>query len=145
MALDNSRLCLENKLLGNKSGRIFCFRPVYFKKSEVKHVWGETVLWDAFFIIQTSDKMQNFTIFQDKLHSFNIQNHRSKRGLLAKPVQINQIKSINQYSEPSRHEWTFSETRSKNFQNHLYGYRFSLLTSANFAVNIKRVTLLFFV
>ena len=54
---------------------------------------------------------------------------------------VNQIKSINQYSEPSNHAWTFSETRSKNFQNHLYGYRFSRLTSANFAVNIKRVTL----
>ena len=27
-------------------------------------------------------KMQYFTIFQDKLHSFNIQDHRSARGLL---------------------------------------------------------------
>ena len=27
-------------------------------------------------------KMQYFTIFQDKLHSFNIQDHRSTRGLL---------------------------------------------------------------
>ena len=26
--------------------------------------------------------MQYFTIFQDKLHSFNIQDHRSTRGLL---------------------------------------------------------------
>ena len=107
----------------------------------IHHIWGEKVLWSAVFIIQNSDKMQYFTIFQDKLHSFNIQYHRSKRGLLAKPVQINQIKSINQYSEPSNHAWTFSDTRSKNFQNHLYGYRFSRLTSANFAVNIKRVTL----
>ena len=48
-----------------------------------------------FFIIQTSYKMQYFTIFQDKLHSFNIQDHRSTRGLL--------------------------RNRSKNFQNHLYG------------------------
>ena len=36
------------------------------------------------FIIQTSYKMQYFTIFQDKLYSFNIQDHRSMRGLLAK-------------------------------------------------------------
>ena len=37
----------------------------------------------------------SFTIFQDKLHSFNIQDHQSPRGLLAKLL--------------------------KNFQNHLYG------------------------
>ena len=41
-------------------------------------------------------KMQYFTIFQDKLHSFNIQDHRSTRGLLIR-------------------------NRSKKFQNHLYG------------------------
>ena len=29
-------------------------------------------------------KMQYFTIFQDKLHSFNIQDHPSTRGLLVK-------------------------------------------------------------
>ena len=31
----------------------------------------------------------SFTIFQDKLHSFNIQDHRSTRGLLAKPFKKN--------------------------------------------------------
>ena len=39
--------------------------------------------------------MQYFTILQNKLHSFNILDDRSTRGLLAKPL--------------------------KNFQNHLYG------------------------
>ena len=72
----------------NKSGRIFCVRQVYLTKScqqlwvrvkqhfilFIHHIWGETVIWGAVFIIQTSDKMQYFTIFQDKLHSFNIQN-----------------------------------------------------------------------
>ena len=29
----------------------------------------------------------SFTIFQDKLHSFNIQDHQSTRGLLAKPFK----------------------------------------------------------
>ena len=33
-------------------------------------------------------KMQYFTIFQDKLHSFNIQDHRSTRGLLVKLLQF---------------------------------------------------------
>ena len=51
------------------------------------HIWGEIILWGAVFIIQTSYKMQYFTIFQVKLHSFNIQDHRSTRGLLiSQPV-----------------------------------------------------------
>ena len=41
--------------------------------------------------------MQYFTIFQEKLHSFNAQDHRSTRGLL------------------------ISENVQKNVQNHLYG------------------------
>ena len=94
MALDHSRLGLENK-----SDRIFCVRQVYFTKScqqvwgrvnqpfilFIHHIWGETVPWGAVFIIQTSDRMQYFTILQYKLHSFNIQDDRSTRGLLAKP------------------------------------------------------------
>ena len=110
MALDHSRLGLENEFLENKSGRIFCVRQVYLTKScqqlwervnqhfilFMHHIWGETVIWGAVFIIQTSDKMQYFTIFQDKLHSFNIQNR-------------------------TKHAWAFSKTVQKNFQNHLYG------------------------
>ena len=33
MALDRSRLGLENKFLENKSGRIFCVQQVYVTKS----------------------------------------------------------------------------------------------------------------
>ena len=100
MALDHSRLGLENKFLENKSGRFFCVRQVYFTKScqqiwgcvnqpfilFIHHIWGETVQSGAVFIIQTSDRMQYFTILQYKLHSFNIQDDRSTRGLLAKPL-----------------------------------------------------------
>ena len=100
MALDHSRLGLENEFLENKSGRIFCARQVYSTKScqqvwervnqpfilFIHHIWGERVPWDAVFIIQTSDRMQYFTILQYKLHSFNIQNDRSTRGLLANPL-----------------------------------------------------------
>ena len=110
MALDHSRLGLENK-----SGRIFCFRQVYFTKScqqiwgcvnqpfilFIRHIWGETVL----FIIQTTDRMQYFTIFQDKLHLVNIQT-------------VQQISKI-----------TYTASR------------LSLLTNAKFTVNINRVTL----
>ena len=53
----------------------------------IRHILGETVLWGAVFIIQTSDRMHFFTIFQASLHSFNIQDHRSTRGLLAKPFK----------------------------------------------------------
>ena len=60
--------------------------------------------------------MQYFAIFQDKLHSFNIQDH-------------------------SKHAWAFNETVQKNSKINYTASRFSLLTSAKFAVNIKRVTL----
>ena len=116
MALDHSRLGLENK-----SGRIFCVRQVYFTKS-CQQIWGRVknllyflyITFEVkqyykapFFFIQTSDRMQYFTILQYKLHSFNIRDDRSTRGLLAKPLKI--------------------------FQNHLLtASRFSLLTSAKF-------------
>ena len=43
----------------------------------IRDIWGETVLWGAVFTIQTSDRMHYFTVFQDKLHSFNIQDDQS--------------------------------------------------------------------
>ena len=79
------------------------------------HIWGETVIWGAVFIIQTSDKMQYFTIFQDKLHSFNIHNR-------------------------TKHSWAFGKTVQKISKIIYTASRFSLLTSAKFSVNIKRVT-----
>ena len=73
-ALDHSRLGLENE-----SFWIFCLGWVYFTKScqqiwrcvnqafilFIHHIWGETVLWGTAFIIQTSDRMQYFTVFQN--------------------------------------------------------------------------------
>ena len=53
----------------------------------IHHIRGETVSRGAVFIIQTSDIMQYFTILQYKLHSFNIQDDRSTRGLLPKPLK----------------------------------------------------------
>ena len=101
LALDHSRLGLKNKFLENKSGRIFCVQQVYFTKScqqvwgrvtqpfilFIHHIWCETVPWGAVFIIQTSDRMQYFTILRYKLHSLNIQDDRSTYGLLAKPLK----------------------------------------------------------
>ena len=84
---DYSRLGLESNFLENESRRIFWRSTGYFTNScqqiggclnqpfiiFIHHIWGETVL----FIIQTSDRMRYFTIFQDKLHSVNIQDDQS--------------------------------------------------------------------
>ena len=119
MALDYSRLGLENKSLENKSGRIFCVRQVYFSKScqqiwccvnqplilFIHHILGETVR--VLFVTQTSDRTQYFTIFQDKLHSVNIQDDQS---------------------------WTFCETVQKISKITYTANRFSLLTSAKLSV-----------
>ena len=64
------------------------------------------------------DRVQYFAILQYKLHSFNIQNDRSARGLLAR--------------------------RLKNIQNHLYGQpvlTFAVRAVSSFWMNINRVTL----
>ena len=130
MALNHSRLDLENK-----SGPIFCFRPVYFTKScqqiwgsvnqpfilFIHHIWGETVPWGAVFIIQTSDRMQYFTILQYKLHSFNIQNDRSTRELLAKPLKKFPKSPIrpagSHFSQAPNFQWTLKELRFNIIKN----------------------------
>ena len=125
MALDHSRLGLENKFLENKSGRIFCVRQVYFTKScqqvwgrvnqpfilFIHHIWGETV---PIYHTDLGQYIRYFTIFQDKLHSVSVQDDQS---------------------------WAFSETVQKTSKITHTASRFSLLTSAKFAVKINRVTL----
>ena len=127
MALDHSRLGLENKFLENKSGRIFCVRQVYFTKScqqvwgrvnqpfilFIRHIWGEIVPWGAVFITQTSDRKQYFTILKYKLHSFNIQDDLSMRGLLAKPLKKTFQNHLHGQPVPSCgvFEWTLIELR----------------------------------
>ena len=55
----------------------------------IHHTWGETVLWGTVFVIQTSDRMQCFTILQYKLLSFNIEDDWSTHGLLGKLLKKN--------------------------------------------------------
>ena len=131
MALDHSRLGLENEFLENKSGWIFCLRQVYLTKScqqiwvrvnqhfilFIHHIWDETVIWGAVFIIQTTDKMQYFTISQDKLYSFNhffFRTVRSKRGLLAKPFKKFPKSSIgpagSHFWQAPNFQWTLKES-----------------------------------
>ena len=122
---------MENKFLENKSGRIFCVRQVYkflpinlyvcvqtnlfffiYTKSEEKEYYDG----GAVFIIQTSYKMQYFTIFQDKLHSFNTQDHRSTRGLLiiAKPFK----KCPKSPTRPAGYNFWQAPNLRRNFKRH---------------------------
>ena len=87
----------------------------------IHHIGGETVstihstvsppIWciksrkgwfaRAVFIKQTSDRMQYFTILKYKLHSFNIQDDRNTRALLAKPLVYAKFSEINVIIRPS--------------------------------------------
>ena len=106
MALEHRRLVRHGK---KNQAEFFCVQQVYFTKScqhiwmrvnqpfipFIHHIWGETVLWDTVFIIQTSDRMQYFTILQYKLPSFNTQDDRSTRGILTNP-----LKNFHMYGQP---------------------------------------------
>ena len=86
-ALDHSRLGLETNSCQTNQAEIFCIWQVYLPTNLgrvyqpfmlfIHHIWGETVLWGIVFIIQTSDRMQYFTILQYKLHSLTIQDDGS--------------------------------------------------------------------
>ena len=73
---DHSRLGLENKFLENKSGRNFLRSTGVLYKFLPTNV-GVCKLTFCIFIIQTSDRMRYFTIFQYKLHSVKIQDDQS--------------------------------------------------------------------
>ena len=100
MALDHSRLGLENKFLENKSGRIFLrstgllykFLPTNLRVCKptfytfyTSHLRWNSTMRRCFY--HTDLGQHYFTILKYKLHSFNIQEDRSTRGLLAKPLK----------------------------------------------------------
>ena len=97
MALDYSRLIRpSNKFLENKSGRIFCVRQVYPTKScqqiwgwvnqpfvpFIHHIWHETVLRGAVFIIPTSERCGISQFFKTNCTESIFKT--INRGLLAK-------------------------------------------------------------
>ena len=134
MALHHSRLGLENDFLENKSGRIFCVREVNLTKScqqiwvrvnqhsilFMHHIWVETVIWGAVFIIQTSDKMQYFTFKTNCTHSI-FRTIRGTRGLLAKPFKIFPKSPIrpagSHFWQAPNFKWTLKELRFKIIKN----------------------------
>ena len=126
MALDHSRLGLENKFFENKSSRFFCFRQVYFTNPPLPTNLGECKL--TFYTFCTLYLRWNSTIYHTDLgqnavfHNFSWQS------------------ALSQYS--GRSILAFSETVQKICKiNIKTASRFSLLTSAKFALNINRVTL----
>ena len=140
MALDQSRLGLENKFLENKSGRFFCVRQVYVIKScqpiwsrgtiypfifFIHPIWAETVYYEAQFLPYRPQTECNYCISQfcktNCTHSIFI-------------------------SGRSKHAWAFSESVKKFPKSPVTASRFSLLTSAKFelrpvkCLHINRVT-----
>ena len=104
----------------------------------IHHIWGETVLRDtaSSFIIQTSKRMQYFTILQYRLYSFNIQDDRSTRGLLARPAFKKKIPKSPIRPAGSHFascgqvfEWTLIELRSDIIKNLLCLFSYLMVLS----------------
>ena len=104
MALDHSRLGLENKFLENKSGWIFCVGQVYFTKScqqvwgrvnqpfilFIHQIWGETVLWGAEYHtnLEQNAVFHNFALQFALIQYLGRSKHAlASRGLLAKQLK----------------------------------------------------------
>ena len=113
----------ENRLAVWVILEFFCVRQVYLTNSCLRiwecvnqpfirfihHIWDETVL----FIIQTSDRMQSFTIFQDKLHSVNIQDDQlwAFSETVQKISKITHTASRFSFLVRAVSEWTLIELR----------------------------------
>ena len=125
MALDHSRLGLENKFLENKSGRIFLrSTSLLYKICGLTNLGACKITYYTFYTshLRWNSTMRGcfyhsnlgqhyFTILKYKLHSFNIQDDRSTRGLLAKPLKISIQNHL--YGQPVAScgvfEWTLIE------------------------------------
>ena len=119
MALDHSRLGLENKFLENKSGRIFLLSTSLLYKISPTNpgvckptcytYYTSHLRWNSTSTIYHTDLGQNavFHNFQDKLHSVNIQEDQ----LWAFSETVEKISKIRPASShfwraPNLH-WTF--------------------------------------
>ena len=115
MALDHSRLGLENKFLENKPGRIFCVWQVYFTKS-CQQVLGTCK--PTFYTFYTSHLRWNSTMRRCFYHTNLGQNAVFHNFVL-------QIALI-QYLARSKHAWASHGLFAKPLKN---AGGFSLLTS----------------
>ena len=97
MALDHSRIGVENKFLKNKSGRIFCVRQVYFTKS-----WQQ-----IFYTLYITSEVKQY---YEALYSSYKPRKECKISQLFKTNCTHSIfRTINR---------GLLRNRSKNFQNH---------------------------
>ena len=131
MALDHSRLGLENEFLENKSGQIFCFRQVYWTKY-CQQIWVR--LNQHFMLFYTSHLRWN----SNMRRCFHHTDLRQNVVFHNFPRQIALIQSFSFRTVQSTRG--LLTNRSKNSKITYTASRFSLLTSAKFSVNIKRVT-----
>ena len=96
MALDHSRLGLENKLLENKSGRIFWVRQVYFTNS-CQQIWG--CVNQPFILFFTSNLRWNSTVYHTDLGQNTVFHNFSRQ------IALSQCSGDQ--------SWAFSETVQK--------------------------------
>ena len=89
------RLGVENKFLENRSGRILRSTSLFYKILPTNLDACKPTFYTFYtshlrrYVYRTDFRQLavSLTIVQDKLHPFNIQDHRSTRGLLAKPLK----------------------------------------------------------
>ena len=121
MALDHSRLGLENEFLQNKSGRIFCVRRVYFTKS-CQQIWGRV--------------NQPFILFIRQISGETV---RTMRGCFYLFHNFARQVALIQYSGRSKHAWAFGETVKKISKITYTDSRFSFFASPKLAVRAVAV------
>ena len=118
MALDHSRLGVENKFLENKSGRIFAFDK--FTLENLANKSGCVQINLLYFLYITSEVKEYYEalFLSYRPQTIGSQFHNFSR----------QIAFI-QYSGPSKHAWAFSEIVQKISKITYTASRISLLTS----------------
>ena len=117
MALDHSRLGLENKFSENKSGPIFCVRQVYNLFYKILLTSLGTCK-PTFYTFYTSSEVKQY-------HEALFLSYRPRTDHNF-AIQIVLI----QHSGRSKHAWAFTETVKKISKITYTACRFSLLTSA---------------
>ena len=134
MALDHSRLGLENKFLENKEGRILYVRQVYVTKVLPTSLGERGGGKPTFHTFYTSRPRWNSTMRRCVYHTDLGQNV----VIYHLAIQITLI----QYSGRSRHTWAFSETVRKISKISYAANRLSLLQRellSSVWMNINRV------
>ena len=111
MALDHSRLSLENKLLKTNQAEFFCVRQVYFTNS-CQQIW--VYVNQSFILLYITSEMKQY--YHTDLGQNAVLHNFSRQIALSK------------YS--GRSIVGFQRNRSKNFQNHPHG-QLVLISSAS--------------